>query len=242
MKIRQKRNWSRYNQRLIGIARVDFYLSQEAIDNWYYCAERCAGGKKIYSDHVIEMCLLMKEFYGLAYRQTEGFVSSVLSMSGYNDLLAPDYTTISRRCGNLDVKIRNKKRNFKLDNVSDSLVVAVDSTGMSLYNYSDWHYLKHKEKSKKNIDRWRKLHIAIDVKSGEILSALSTSSREHDCRHLPELLHNIDDDVSFVCADMAYDNLDCRKAIMQKKAKQLIPPRRKAREYFRNSFYNKIEL
>jgi hypothetical protein len=96
MRIRKQRNWSRYNQRLVKIARVDFYLSHEAINNWYYCDVRCPGGKKIYSDHVIEMCLMMKEFYGLAYRQTEGFISSILSMSGYKDLLAPDYTTLSR--------------------------------------------------------------------------------------------------------------------------------------------------
>lgn len=159
MKIRQKRNWSQYNQRLIKIARVDFYLSQEAINNWYYCDRRDPGGKKIYGDHVIEMCLLMKEFYGLAYRQTEGFVSSILLMSGYEDLVVPDYTTMSRRCGNLAVKVRDKRR--VLGDSGAPLVVAIDSTGLSLYNYSDWHYLKHKERSKKNIDRWRKLHISI---------------------------------------------------------------------------------
>jgi len=243
MRIRKKRNWSCYNQRLVKIARVDFYLSQEAIDNWYYRDSRSPGGKKIYSDHVIEMGLMMKEFYGLGYRQTEGFISSILSLSGYKDLLPPDYTTISRRCGNLSVKIRNKKRSFRLDSLRSkggSLVVAIDSTGLSLYNYSDWHNLKHKEKSIRNIDRWRKLHIAIDVKSGEILSALSTNSREHDCRHLPALLDNIDDDIAAVCADMAYDNLDCRRAIMQKKAQQLIPPRRRAIEYSKNSYYNKV--
>lgn len=225
---------------MIKIARVDFYLSQEAIDNWYYRDKRDPGGKKIYSNHVIELSLLLKEFYGLAYRQTEGFASSILSISGYGDLLAPNYTTLSRRCGDLDAKIRNKKNSFKFTKRNDSLVVAIDSTGLSLYNYSDWNNLKHKEKRTKNIDRWRKLHIAVDVKSGEILSALSSSSREHDCRHLPALLNDVDDDIAAVCADMAYDNLDCRKAIMEKKAQQLIPPRRKAREYFRNSFYNKI--
>lgn len=244
MKIRQKRNWSQYNHRLINIARVDFYLSQEAIDNWYYKDKRYPGGKKIYSDHVIEMSLLMKEFYGLGYRQTQGFISSILAMSGYKYLIPPNYTTLSRRCEKLTLNIRNK-RGLRLDRLCDRegrIVVAVDSTGLSLYNYSDWHHLKHKEKSVRNIDRWRKLHVAIDVKTGEILSALPTDSREHDCRHLPELLHKIDDDVDIaaVCADMAYDNWDCRRAILQKKAKQLIPPRKNSQKYRENSYYKRL--
>ncbi len=247
MKIRKKRNWSQYNQRLIKIARVDFYLSPESIDNWYYSGRRDAGGKRLYSDYVIELSLLLKEFYNLGYRQTQGFISSILFMSGYKDIISPNYTTLSRRCESLALDIRSKAgfRLSRLRNLSDNnepIVVAIDSTGLSLYSYSDWHNLKHKEQSIKNIDRWRKLHLAIDVKSGEILSAIPTNSREHDCRHLPKLLDKIDDDINItaVCADMAYDNIDCRKAILQKKAQQLIPPRRKSQEYRRNNYYKKI--
>ena len=109
MKIRKVRNWSQYNQKLKKIARVDFYISEEAIRNWEYCGSRAVGGKKIYSDHVIEMCLLMKEFYKLAYRQTEGFVESVLESMSIK-VQTPDYTTMSRRASKLDVKIRNNKR------------------------------------------------------------------------------------------------------------------------------------
>jgi hypothetical protein len=190
---RKQRNWSQYNRRLVEIARVDFYLSQEAINDWYYCDSRSPGGKKIYSDHVIELSLILKEFYNLGYRQTEGFISSILSMSGYKNLTSPNYTTLSRRCEKLAVSIRSKHRSSldKLFNKKSSMVVAIDSTGLSLYNYSDWHNLKHKEKAKRNIDRWRKLHIAIDVKTGEILSAIPSSSREHDCKHLAPLLEII---------------------------------------------------
>ncbi len=94
MKIRKQRNWSQYNQRLVRIARVDFYLSNEAIEQWYYSDVRNPGGKKIYSDYVIELSLLLKELYNLGYRQTQGFIASILSMSGYKELSTPDYTTI----------------------------------------------------------------------------------------------------------------------------------------------------
>ena len=218
---------------MVKIARVDFYLSREEIESWYYCDKRNPGGKKIYGDHVIELNLMLKEFYNLGYRQIEGFISSILSMSGYKDLFSPNYTTLSRRCENLVLNMRNKlnSRLNRIGNRKSPMVVAIDSTGLSLYNYSDWHNLKHKDQAKRNIDRWRKLHIAIDVKTGEILSAIPTSSREHDCKHLAPLLDDIDNDITAVCADMAYDNWDCRRSIMQRNARQLIPLRRKSQEY-----------
>jgi hypothetical protein len=83
MPIRAKRNWSEYNQKLRKISRVDFYISDDALSDWYYKGPRLAGGKQIYSDHVIELCLLMKEFYSLAYRQTQGFVESIFKLMDY---------------------------------------------------------------------------------------------------------------------------------------------------------------
>ncbi len=99
-------------------------------------------------------------------------------------------------------------------------MVAIDSTGLSLYSYSDWHNLKHKEQSTRNIDRWRKLHIVIDVKTGEILSALLTNSREHDCRHLPRLLNEIEDDINNSNQENAYG----RKKLATIKDHSLKPP------------------
>jgi hypothetical protein len=139
----------------------------------------------------------MKEFYRLGYRQTQGFIKSVLIMSGYEDLSVPNYTTLSRRCEKLSLKIKSKTRSkiSKISRGKSSMVVAVDSTGLSLYDYSDWHYLKHKQQKTKNIDRWRKLHIAIDVHSGEILSAIPSNSKAYDGRYLAPLLDDIDEGI-----------------------------------------------
>jgi len=105
--IRDKRNWSQYNQKLKKIARIDFFISEEAIKNWYYSGKQRRGGKLIYSSHVIEICLLMREFYRLPYCQTEGFIQSVFALAKL-ELKTPDYTTISRRAANLDVVLRNR--------------------------------------------------------------------------------------------------------------------------------------
>lgn len=223
-KHRKERNWSQYNQKLKQISRIEFFISQEAIEKWHHIDKRRSGGKIIYSDHVIEMCLIIREFYKLPYRQTQGFIESVLHHMGI-DLSVPDYSTMSRRCTNLKLSLRSKAG---LKN-KDHIVVAVDATGLSLYSGTEWNRIKHKSQKTSPFTKWRKLHVAIDVKTGEILSSSFGESTANDGPEMPGLLEAIDQPISAVCADMAYDNVNCREAIKQKKAKQLIPPIRNAR-------------
>lgn len=225
-KIRKERNWSQYNQKLKKIARIEFFICEEAIKNWYYNGKQKQGGKVIYSDHVIEMCLIIREYYKLAYRQTQGFIESILHYMGI-DLAVPDYTTMSRRCSGLQVSLRNKLLLSKKS--SEPLIIAVDSTGLSLYSGTEWNRIKHKKDKTGPFTKWRKLHIAIDVATGEILSSSYGKSTANDCEAMPGLLEVIEHDISAVCGDMAYDKINCRKAIMLKNARQLIPPARNAR-------------
>jgi hypothetical protein len=224
-KYREKRNWSHYNRKLKKIARIDFFISEEAIEKWEYNGKRKPGGKIIYSDHVIELCLIIREFYKFAYRQTQGFIESVLHYMKI-EVATPDYSTMSRRCGKLKVSIRNKLLNCKREG---SLVVAVDSTGLSLYSGTEWNRIKHRNEKTSPFTKWRKLHIAIDTGTGEILSSLYGAGSANDGQYLPELLEAIEDPISAVCGDMAYDTVNCRKAIYEKGARQLIPPLRGAR-------------
>ncbi len=223
-KHRKERNWSQYNQKLKTIARLEFFISEEAIQGWHYEGKRLRGGKVIYSDHVIEVSLMMREFYGLPYRQTQGFMASILTMMNL-DLPMPDYTTLSRRAQKLTVNLRARRSL----NLKDPIVVAIDSTGLSVFSKTEWHRLKHGTKSLKGHERWRKLHVAINVKTGEILSNEYTSSTVNDGEQLPSLLAAVDEDLSAVCGDMAYDTARCRKAIQERGGRQLIPPLRRAR-------------
>lgn len=222
-KHREKRNWSQYNEKLKRIARIDFFISEEAIENWHYKGRQKHGGKLIYSDHVIELCLLVREFYQLPYRQTEGFVSCVLDLMKV-DLKVPNYTTLSRRTSNLTISLGNKALKHK-----EGIVVAVDSTGLSLYTHNEWNRRKHQKNQMPGHEKWRKLHVIIDVKTGDILDNKYTKSTANDGPELPLLLDSIEHTVEAVCGDMAYDTIQSRKAIYLRKARQLIPPIRQAR-------------
>lgn len=222
---RKERNWSQYNQKLKDIARINFFISEEAISNWNFTGKRDGGGKLLYSNLSIEICLLMKEFYQLAYRQTQGFVESIFQSMNL-PLFVPDYTTISRRADKINISLGNK---HLLKIANEPIVVAIDSTGLSLYRGSEWNRIKHQSGKSLGYEKWRKLHVAINVKTGEILDSRYTKSTANDGPELPSILNNIEGDIEAVCGDMAYDTLNCRKAIKERDARQLIPPIRHAR-------------
>jgi hypothetical protein len=54
------------------------------------------GRPQVYSDAAVQYCLTMKVLFGLALRQTQGFMQSLLKLSGL-DWTAPDYSTLNRR-------------------------------------------------------------------------------------------------------------------------------------------------
>lgn len=201
---------------------MDFYISQESLKDWYYRGKRQVGGKIHYPDSVIELCLLIKEYYKLGLRQTQGFVQSLIDGMGAF-LKVPDYTTLSRRAETLKVQFKPLRQSY------EDRVIAMDSTGLSVYNRREWNAFKHKKNSGKYQDKWRKLHVIIDTHSGEIIGADYSLANVNDCLMAETLLNHVAGDVQAVCGDMAYDTTLCRKAIKQKKAKQLIPPIRKAR-------------
>ena len=49
----------------------------------------------VYSDAAVQSCLTMKVLFGMALRQTTGFVESLLSLTGL-DWDVPDFSTLSR--------------------------------------------------------------------------------------------------------------------------------------------------
>ena len=92
----QLTNSKEYNNSLKQRGRLDFWIDKSILTKWRYSGKQTQGGKRIYSDALIEMILVLSYVYSLPLRQTEGFVSSLLSVSGA-PLKVPDYTTICRR-------------------------------------------------------------------------------------------------------------------------------------------------
>jgi IS5 family transposase len=212
-----KRDWSAYNQKLKRQASLDLYISADILQP--YALPRARGGVILYNDALIEGCLFLRMYFSLGLRQTEGMMAWLVRHFNAAGQI-PNYTTICRRAKTLNVSLKAKVAGHK-----EGMVIAVDSTGLSLLSSDSWNRDKHCKK--RGNDSWHKLHMAIDTETGEILACQDTPANVNDCEMLPALLNDLPTDVPIeaVCADMAYDTLKCREAVQKKGATQRIPPK-----------------
>ncbi|OZH53589.1 hypothetical protein AFK68_16595 [Hydrocoleum sp. CS-953] len=86
-------NWSEYDASLRQRGSLTFWLNQEVIEQWLNQEKTGRkGASNTYSNVAIELMATLQSLFGLAGRQTEGFVASILALMGV-DLLVPDHST-----------------------------------------------------------------------------------------------------------------------------------------------------
>lgn len=81
---------------------------------------------------------------------------------------------------------------------------------------------KHGTDNKRRV--WRKLHLAVDTRTHEIIAAELSLSNVTDGEVLPHLLKHTHRKIIEISGDDAYDTRECYKAIHIKRATLLIPP------------------
>ncbi len=221
-------NWREYNHALRRRGSLTFWLNEEAIAAWRYAGPTQQGGPITYLDLAIEACLRLRLVYSLGLRQTQGFVESLFRLLQV-ELPVPDYSTLSRRQGSLQVDLCARKKKKEDEEVH----VVLDSTGLKVYGPGEWTQRKHGAKrGAKRRRTWRKLHLSVDPKSGQISAATLTENKEHDSSQAEPLLEETEQTrggVDRVGGDGAYDKWICYDAIKDKSATPVIPPQRNAR-------------
>jgi len=124
-----------------------------------------------------------KTYFHLPYRQTEGIAQG--HAKGKVPSI-PNYTTINRRINRLDIQIKDtdtKNKEFK----DEYIVIAIDSTGIKVTNRGQWIQDKWNVRTK----GYLKIHIAVNLKTKEILSMKVTDEHVHDSKELHGLIENI---------------------------------------------------
>ncbi len=214
------RNWPAYNEALKRRGSLTIWFDPEM--TWAAAPTGKRGRQPDYSDAAIQTCLTMKVLFGLALRQTTGFVESLLRPMGL-DWAVPDFSTLSRRQKALKVNIPYRGSD-------GSLHLLVDSTGIKVEGEGEWNARKHGG-TKRRV--WRKIHIGIYEKPLEIRAAEFTISEIGDAPMLPELLDQIppDQEIASVTADGAFDTRKCHDAIAARRAAAIIPPRKNAKPW-----------
>ncbi len=152
------------------------------------------GGQPHYSTLAITTALTMRTVFGLALRQTEGLIGSVIALLGLA-LAVPDHSTLSRRSKTLEVPPHRRLG-------AGPLHLLVDSTGLKLSGAGEWLVEKHGTSRRRS---WRKLHIGIDGESGEIVAIELTKKESDDAARTAALLDQLTDPLASFTADGAYD-------------------------------------
>ena len=178
------------------------------------------GGQRVYSDMAIETGLVVRMVYKLAYRQTEGFLHSIASLLGLG-IEIPDYTRRcvgARGCSARSCGFRKPRA------LNPSIHLMIDSTGLRI------HVGNARKPPKQRA--WRKLHIAVDRETGNIVASELTASRARDATRVPALLTQIQAPLVSVAADSAYDKEAVYDAIEAhspgRRTRVVIPPQRNA--------------
>lgn len=211
-------NSNSYNRSLKQRGRIDFWLDESIYSNWYYTSDHTPGGKTIYSNAVIELILILSWVYHQPLRQTEGFMQSLIDLSG-KKLKVPDYTTLCRRRQTLDVSHKLDKWNGK-----ENIVFSVDASGLKCCGEKEWMRKKHKVTRKR---KFVKIHTGINTSSKHILFNKVTSSRKHDGSILPEAVEKLKGNLKTLLADGGYD-FKSSYGLTAEDVNVIIPPRSNA--------------
>ena len=133
-------------------------------------------------------------------------------------LTSPGYSCISKRAKTVKVNYRNPSRGAIAH-------LVVDATGLKVYGEGEWKMRKHGKEKRRT---WRKLHLAIDAATHEVIAAEVSLESVSDSEVLPTLLNRLRRKVKQVSADGAYDTKNCHKLLRRRGCKPTIPPRKNA--------------
>ena len=213
-------NWPEYDRALQQRGNLTVWVTPEALAAWHPPRTGQRGRPRDYSDVAIETGHLLRLAFGRPWRQTEGLLRSLTALLGVG-VGVPDHTTFSRRSPGLGLATALARAQ-----ASGPVHVVIDATGLKVHGAGEWLVEKHGERGKRS---WRKLHLAVDPSTGEILASELTSNDEGDASQVSPLLDQIPDLLASVIADGAYDGEPVYRAVAERQSDPpvavVIPPR-----------------
>lgn len=211
-------NWPEYDAALQACGNLTVWFTAEAIAAWRAEPRTTRGGQPHYSELAIATALTLRAVFRLALRQTEGLIRSILHLLGL-DLAVPDHSTMSRRARGLALPPMWRGRR--------AVHLLVDSTGLRLCGPGEWLVERHDSRTRR---LWRKLHLATDADTGEIVAAELTGHDVDDGGQVEALLEGYGGPIASFTADGAYDRDDVYAVVTARspRAAVVIPPRSSA--------------
>jgi len=211
-------NWRKYNESLVQRGSITFWFDEETLAAWEHDNAAVKVGRPFtYSDRSIEVLLVLRELFQLPYRQTEGLGRSLLQLMQAN-VPVPDFTSLAKRAAKLSIDLSITRRG--------AIDIVVDSTGLKVFGDGEWKVRKYGAGKHRT---WRKLHLAIDPKTQEILAETLTENSSIDATEAPPLLKQILGKIKSFRGDGAYDKWLVYTALAARGIVPIIPPQKNAK-------------
>ena len=214
------KNWSIYNEGLCdrgSFLKLAELAVKEAEKEICRHKPRTVGRPKKYPDAIILAIACFREIFNLTYRKSEDFAKDAFSTF---NIEIPDYSTLERRFGDLDID-----HNIDFRRLKKAVVAMVDSTGFKVAGEGEWKVRKHGVSKRRT---WTKVHILSDFNSEQILGVSVTADYIGDNLEVPNLINNLPDKIkpkiTELLGDGAYSSTALYKFIEEDMGKRLIAP------------------
>lgn len=215
-------NWPKYNEALVQRGSISLWFSEEIIEKWNEPPKKQRLGRPYeYSDAVIQCALQIKCFFNLTFRQTQGFLQSLLDMLSLN-FKAPHYTLLCKRFDKATKQL--SKRYTKRSNAP--CVLLIDSTGLKIFGEGEWKTRQHGV-SKRRV--WRKIHLGVNADTQELEAVHLTTLGTQDCEAVPDVFRKAQKPVTTIIGDGAYDRFSCYEHAHSNHYDLITPPQRNSR-------------
>jgi Transposase DDE domain len=193
---KKKRNWKEYNESLVR--RGELLFDTDFLSGWSAelgkLNEEKEGARFRYPDSLMSM-LAAIHVYLLPYRELEGFLR--MFAGHVEGLKVPDYTTMWWRISRVKIELDPDV------DPDEDVTIAVDSTGIKVSNRGEW--IRQMWAVKRG---FIKVHLAVDVKTGKILSMEVTKEKVRDAEMLVPMVKHASSSakVTRLMGDGGYDS------------------------------------
>ena len=117
------------------------------------------------------------------------------------------------------------------DDDDKDIIIAIDSTGVNVTNRGQWMQ-QEKWRQVKNKKGYLKIHIAVNIKTKEILALEVTDEKVHDAKVMTKLIEHIlkrnnkDIKIELALGDGSYDSNESFKYLQKKRIRSAIKVRK----------------
>ena len=181
-------DWPSYNRSLVK--RGEILFSYDYLDTWDSELEAMNKNKMgkpfLFPDSFILAVGYIRYAFQLPYRQTQGIIDAT-GKNLYSK--SPSYGHICKRINKLNVEIRGAGTEGGDKTTDDDyIMISIDSSGAKITNRGQWMDKKWKVQNRKG---YLKIHIAVNIKTKEILALEVTDEKVHDGRMLKKLVDHV---------------------------------------------------